>query len=323
MEALISSAKINLRLKITGRRPDTGYHTLSMLNVESTLSDEIYVHCVDSGGVSFDKISFGDLILPESRLELERVLRSSDNLISNAAALFGKHFGVSTGMRLSMDKAIPAGAGLGGGSSNAAAILKYLMGYYRENLRSKYSEVEIERTLSKIALSLGADVPFSLRGAPAIVAGVGEEIAPLPESIAQFLLGMEVFIVAPQSPSPTVTAYKGFAGENPWLLHSTRPDQALDSLTSITNKGDFYAKLEDLIENDFEAVVSSAIPEVKSILALLRELGIGKVTLSGSGSAILILPLPQVKFSWEERSTIKSVLTHNLIKHFDGFLKVV
>lgn len=323
MEALISSAKINLRLKITGRRPETGYHTLSMLNLESTLSDKIYVHAVGSGNVSFNEITFGDLVIPESRLELEGVLRGQNNLISNAAAIFGELFGVPTGLQLSIEKVIPAGAGLGGGSSNAAAILRYLREFYSENLKKKYSELEIGSTVNKIALSLGADVPFSLSGVPAIVSGVGEDIKPLPGPIVEFLRDMEVFIVAPQSPSPTALAYKGFAGQNPWLLNSTRLDYELASLMNISNQRDFYARLGSLIENDFETVVSSAIPEVRSILALLRELGIGKVTLSGSGSAILILPLPQVKFSWEERSTIKSVLTHNLIKHFDGFLKVV
>ena len=323
MEALISSAKVNLRLKITGRRPATGYHTLSMLNVESTLSDKIYVHAVGSGKVSFNEITFGDLVIPESRLELEGVLRGHNNLISNAAAMFGEQFGVPTGLQLSMEKVIPAGAGLGGGSSNAAAILRYLREFYSDNLKKKYADQEIDSSINKIALSLGADVPFSLARSPAIVSGVGEDIDPLSHTTAQFLRDMEVFIVAPQSPSPTVVAYKGFAEQNPWLLNSTKPDHELASLMNVTDRSDFYVRLGSLIENDFEHVVSSAIPEVKSILALLRELGIGKVTLSGSGSAILILPLPRVKFTWEERSTIKSVLTHNLIKHFDGFLKVV
>ncbi len=323
MKALIAPAKINLRLKITGRRPESGYHDLSMINACASLADTLVVHEVRSGPVVFNEIKFGDLIHHESRLELDRVLRGPSNLISDAAAAFGAAFQVSAGLVLSLNKCIPAGAGLGGGSSNSAAVIKFLLDYYGHEISRQYNPPQIAERVRAIALSLGADVPFSLDGRPAIVSGIGDVISPMPDNLSKWLEGMELFIIVPESPSPTVGAYRGFADANPWLKDSTRQDSALEPLYNVESDKDFYALLGNLIENDFEQVVSDSIPEVRSIISLLKDLKIGKVSLSGSGSAILILPLPQGKFTWQERSTIKSVLTHNLIKHFDGFVNLV
>jgi len=294
-----------------------------MLNAECSLADEIRVLEVKKGGVTFESIAFGELIRPEIRRDLEGVLRSDSNLIFKAAELFARNFGVETGLNLSFIKNIPAGAGLGGGSSNAGTILRFLLNHYHRELSDKYSPVDLQAEILKIAVKLGADVPFSLFGGAALVSGIGEVIKPVPGKMASFLDGCEVFLIAPQSPSSTVLAYKAFAESNPWLKTEVRADSLIGDLTNSESAQDFYQLMNKLTENDFQALVSSRIPEVGRIIDLLNDLKIGRVVLSGSGSAILLLPFPKGKFSWEERSVIRSVLTHNSIKYFDGFIELV
>ena len=322
MKALRSRAKINLRLKITGRRAETGYHTLSMLNAECSLADDIVIHSINHGAVKFEEITFGDLIRADTRRELESVLRSEANLISGAAAAFAAAFNVPCGLHVSIRKNIPAGAGLGGGSSNAASILNFLREQYAESILKGLTCTEMNEKINKIAVSLGADVPFSLLGGAAIVSGIGEIIEPLDKKISKKLNGTELFIIAPHNQSSTVLAYKAFAASNSWLTSETREDREIDFIRQSSFDGEFYGNLSRIVQNDFQGLVCSRIPEVASIIELVSGLNIGKVVLSGSGSAILLLPFPQGKFSWEERSVIKSVLTHHSIKHFDGFLEL-
>lgn len=322
MKALRSRSKINLRLKITGRRPETGYHTLSMLNCECSLADDILIHAVTPGSVKFEEISFGDLIRADIRRDLESVLRSDANLISAAAAAFSDVFKVPCGINLSIKKNVPAGAGLGGGSSNAASILKFLREYHSEPILKDLSSSEIDSKINKIAVSLGADVPFSVMGGAAIVSGIGEILEPLPKTFSEKINGSELFVIVPHNQSSTVLAYKAFAENNPWLKTERREDLYIKSIFEGDVKGDFYEALSQIVENDFQALICSRIPEVAHIIELLAGLNLGKVVLSGSGSAILLLPFPKGKFSWEERSIIKSVLTHHSIKHFDGFLEL-
>lgn len=146
-------AKINLSLDVVGKRED-GYHLLRTVMQSVSLYDEIEMHRLDSG-IQFDCSDKG--------------LLGDDNLVLRAARLYFEETalkGVIGGVSIYLDKRIPLTAGLGGGSTDAAAVLI--------GLNKMYGNVLSDQELSKLALSLGADVPFCLYGGTALATGVGE-----------------------------------------------------------------------------------------------------------------------------------------------------
>ena len=155
-------AKLNLFLHITGRRPD-GYHLLQSVFMLIDWCDTLH----------FEKRSDGVI----SREDLSVALPAQD-LITRAASLLQKHSGCTDGAHIAVDKQIPAQAGMGGGSSDAATCLLALNRLWNLNLDLT--------TLEKLGLELGADVPFFLRGRNAWVEGVGEKITPIDLPPAQF-----------------------------------------------------------------------------------------------------------------------------------------
>ena len=147
---LKSPAKINLFLAVTGKRPD-GYHNLSTLMCCIGLYDSIL-------------LSFGKK-QTTVRCDHPNVPEDHTNLAHRAAKLFLDTAKIHEEIHIVIDKKIPVGAGLGGGSSNAAAVLKGLNTFYDSPLS--------DNTLIKLAKSLGADVPFFIFGKPAHAAGIG------------------------------------------------------------------------------------------------------------------------------------------------------
>ena len=151
----LAPAKLTLSLRITGRRND-GYHLISSEMVSLDLADELWIDEDGSGIQIEDAIEWSGS--PTERPELSLPVDSS-NLVARALALAGKTAAVL------VRKRIPAGAGLGGGSSDAAAMLRYF-----------------GVTDTSKAATLGADIPFCMSGGRALVSGIGEVIEPLPES---------------------------------------------------------------------------------------------------------------------------------------------
>ena len=159
-----SFAKVNLALSILGRRKD-GYHDIQ------TIFQSVDV---------FDEIEFR----PANRLELDSKslpgIPLEDNLVWKAANLLAARFGVKSGAAIALSKKIPMGAGLGGGSSNAAATLLGLCRFWG---------VEVpDADLSAVAADMGSDVPFFLHGGTAMGTGRGERIQPLPDPPREHLV---------------------------------------------------------------------------------------------------------------------------------------
>ena len=153
----LAPAKINLYLHVTGRRPD-GYHLLDSL-------------------VAFAGIGDWVSAAPAAALHLTvtgpfagAAGANEDNLVLRAARGLAALFGVKAGAQLTLDKQLPVAAGLGGGSSDAAAALRLLLDLWRASPEP--------RDLDRLALSLGADLPVCLRGRPAVMTGIGEQVAP-------------------------------------------------------------------------------------------------------------------------------------------------
>ena len=234
-------AKLNLFLHVTGRRAD-GYHTLQTAFRLIDLSDTL----------RFTARADGEIAL---RKPLPGVPPGQD-LCLRAARLLNQASGHQGGVDIELDKRIPMGGGLGGGSSDAATTLIALNHLWRLGLK--------RRELQQLALKLGADVPFFVFGENAFAEGVGEQLTPLSLPAAWYL------VLVPSVEVPTAAVFA--ASE---LTRETKP-------IKITP---FFDGLEQrALRNDLEPVVSKRYPEVARHLAWLNEHG--EARMSGSGACV-------------------------------------
>jgi len=245
---ILSPAKINLFLQITGKRPD-GYHDLFTLMCRVSLCDTVSL----TVGTDATRISCTDPHVPEDE----------SNLAHRAASLFFKNLGCHEHVQISIDKQIPVGAGLGGGSSNAASVLMGLNAYYKQ----PFSHEE----LMGMGLSMGADIPFFIFQKPAIATGVGEKLEPY-EKLAPF----KILLVYPGFAVSTANVYKKF---NFGLTKCKK-----NFKSSFFKERVFDAK-NDLC-NDLETVTTSEYPDVTEVKASLLHHGAQGALMSGSGSSV-------------------------------------
>jgi 4-diphosphocytidyl-2-C-methyl-D-erythritol kinase len=250
-------AKINLRLRVVGRRAD-GYHLLDTIILPVSLYDEIEIRKRRMAGA---KKSADELI--EISCDDPAVPAGEENLAYRAAQLIMKKIRAAQAVHIHIRKRIPLGAGLGGGSTDAAATLVGLSRLL--NLRLPAAKLE------KIALLLGADVPFFVRARPARARGIGERLSPL-----SGLPRMWCVIVYPGFPVSTAWAYRNLA---PKL---TKPIVN----TSITTSLKSFEKLSSLLENDLESVTLKRYPEIAVLKQKLLREGAPRVLMSGSGSSV-------------------------------------
>lgn len=245
--------KINLYLEIAGRRPD-GYHELRTL-----------FYPIPEPHDSLELEFSGDgLALTCS----EQALETPSNLVARAYEAFAGRTGFRPGVRAHLVKSIPCGAGLGGGSADAAALLGWL------NAQAGNMALSGE-TLAGLAADLGADVPFFLENVPAWGTGIGEHLAPS----ACDLGGLHLLVAVPAQRVPTAWAYSAWdaAGQNgaPGILTSAASTAMRPFCVSGT-----------LIANSFEAVVFPAHPSVRALKERFLSLGASASAMSGSGSAV-------------------------------------
>ena len=251
-------AKVNLGLHVLYRRPD-GFHELRTVFQTISLADRLRLDYRPRGG-------------PSVELDCERAdLAGPTNLAARAAARLLEATGSRAQVRIHLEKRIPAGAGLGGGSSDAAAVLQALGSL----LRPRPDPGQLRR----LAAELGSDVPFFLVGGRALGLGRGHEIYPLPDESRGWLL-----VVAPPTPVSTAEAYRLLGPAltiEPW-------EDKIDRLCSRVcalgrgQAGAFVAGWE----NDFEPVVFRLHPQLGKLQARLEALGARPALLCGSGSAL-------------------------------------
>ncbi len=258
---LAAPAKINLYLKIIGRRPD-GYHELDSLMQKLALFDRLELSLADETGVH--------LSCPGTDLAEDK-----ENIVHRAASLFlGRTGNSGQGVRIVLRKNIPVAAGLGGGSSDAAAVLL--------GLDRLLAAGRSRQELAAMGLVLGADVPFFVfDGAAAWARGVGEELAG-----AVSLHGYRVLLVNPGIPVSTKWAYETFAltsGENIFNLSSSQKEYGCnDSGPSFCKR---LFQPEDLC-NDLEAVASEKYSAIGKIKEKMLTEGAAGSMMSGSGSTV-------------------------------------
>lgn len=270
---VVAPAKVNLRLKVLGRRDD-GYHLLSMLNCATSLCDEL--------GISFLSDSQIELsIEPHGTLQGEPL---ETNLVVRAFREFWSEFGFKqppVGLRCGLTKSIPIGGGLGGGSSDAGAVLRVLTVVFGPVLRAELelSPSDFSDRVAAAALRCGADVPYAYLGGLCWVSGIGEQVVQL---TGRRVSPERVVILVPRTSVNTRAFYESFR-----RLHPLVPRGEDTRLKSFVDSGE--GELTGLVENDFEATVCGLNPEVAEGLALARSVFPHTTALTGSGSALFSL----------------------------------
>jgi 4-diphosphocytidyl-2-C-methyl-D-erythritol kinase len=251
----LAPAKINVFLRIVGRRTD-GYHLLDSLMIPISLCDEVQV----TVETAKRKMEGG-----ESRLVLTcdepTVPSDTTNLAYKAATLLLKEAAMQAAVSIHLKKRIPAGAGLGGGSSDAAAVLKSL----NTLLHLGFSEDR----LCQLGARLGADVPFFIPCRPARVTGIGEILTPVPPLPHRWLV-----LVVPL-----------FAVSTPWAY------QRFDELPSSGSRTSFDLELSAwpspaLLVNDLERAVLPEYPLIAALKSTLLNFAAEGALMSGSGSSV-------------------------------------
>ncbi len=252
---LKAPAKINLHLSVLGKRSD-GYHDILSLMQMIDLCDRV-------------SVGLGEEIPPDGGLP-ETDIPGPDNTVWLAYRIFSEHTGIRDPVWLRLEKTIPSGAGLGGGSSDAAAALRALDRLFRTGLSGNDLEL--------LGVRIGMDVPFFLRSAAAIVQGRGEIITDLSPR-----MDFRVLVAFPGFSVSTAKAYRMFDETVPYRTgHPADADAS--EIAALYEKCAVEAWK---FSNSFEKILPGIYPKGTKICKLLRGLGASHASLTGSGSAII------------------------------------
>jgi 4-diphosphocytidyl-2-C-methyl-D-erythritol kinase len=270
-----ANAKVNLHLEVLSKRSDS-YHNIFSLNASLDLFDrltfkELNIFKNNSGDIFIeihpDGGEFANLISS---------IPAEENLINKAVKSYLSRIGKSGEISISVEKNIPAGAGFGGGSSDAAAALKLLNDYFIQS-----GEGLPEHELSGLAAGLGADVPYCLAGGFAFCEGIGE--------ILEKIEGNLKFCILTANCGISVNTAKAYRALN-------RSADELHTESEIKDKKALFREgiqkgniniFKHILKNDFELPVFSEYPELGEIKKIISGYGPEYVTMTGSGSSII------------------------------------
>lgn len=246
--SLIANAKINLYLDITGKRSD-GYHTLETVMQSVDLSDIVDIAMSERGGEEI-RVSCSDPMIPENE----------GNICYKAAkAFFEETGGLEKGAEIRIEKRIPHGAGMGGGSADAAAVLV--------GLNRLYGDAVSGERLLEIGAKIGADVPFCMIGGTKLCRGIGDEISDTGD-----FSGYAYLIVMPGFKCDTRFAYRSFDDD---------PLPQKGGLEEFLKSG---ARFPEKMYNVFQELYGDE--RISAVAKRLSELGAYGACLTGSGAAV-------------------------------------
>jgi 4-diphosphocytidyl-2-C-methyl-D-erythritol kinase len=245
-------AKVNLGLRVLHQRPD-GYHEIRTVFQTISLADRLDISFTPARTL---------------RIETKGTPEIPDNLVERAARLVMEALSMQGHVLFNLKKNIPAGAGLGGGSSDAAAVLLALPALVKKAIPAD--------RMHMLAMQLGSDVPFFLHGGTALGLGRGEELYPLPD-----LPATRGLLVVPKIHSSTAEAYRDLSPR----LTSIALQNKLNTFQQEVWRGVAGGSVV-VGSNDFEEVVFARHPEVKQIKEHLLRLGAKPAAMTGSGSAV-------------------------------------
>jgi 4-diphosphocytidyl-2-C-methyl-D-erythritol kinase len=246
---LLAPAKLNIRLKVTGRRPD-GYHELVSIMVPVSLFDHLELEMTLRGRI---RLTCKGLSIPDNE----------ENLVYRAAQAFFSRTGSESGLSVKLTKNIPVEAGLGGGSSDAAGTLMALNDMCSNPLTSE--------ELAELAVSLGADIPFFLKNRPCMAKGIGEILEPIKKWPVFWYV-----IVTPPVKVSTAWVYAN--------LKLKLTTEEYDSIITQLGSGSF--DIAEILENDLETVTASHFPVINTIKKSLMDGGAKGALMTGSGPSV-------------------------------------
>ena len=253
-------AKINLYLDITAKRDD-GFHEIKTVMHTVSLADEITVFSIPTRGTPQIHITIdGASFLPTD----------GRNLAVKAAKLFLERCGICANINIKMKKNIPVAAGLAGGSSDAAAVLRAMNKLFAKPLG--------EKAMLSLAAELGSDVPYCLIGKTMLCRGRGEVMTRLPS-----LYGVYFLIVKIDEHVSTPAAYSELDRVFNDFKESVKPGASLDGLIASLDGGKFDAAC---LYNIFESAVFNLVPKSKTVKEKLLCLGADGAMMSGSGPTV-------------------------------------
>ena len=245
----LAPAKLNIRLKVTGRRPD-GYHELVSIMVPVTLFDHLELETTLRGPI---RLTCQGPSIPDNE----------KNLVYRAAQAFFSRTRRESGLSVKLTKNIPVAAGLGGGSSDAASTLMALNDMCSNPLTSE--------ELAELAVSLGADIPFFLKNRPCMARGIGEVLEPIEK-----WPGFWYVIVTPSVKVSTAWVYANLK------LKLTTGEY--DSIITQLESGSY--DIAEILENDLETVTASHFPVINTIKKSLMAGGAKGALMTGSGPSV-------------------------------------
>ena len=243
-------AKINLFLRVTGRRED-GYHELDSVFVPVSIGDRV---ALEMRTATTSRVTL--------RCNIAALADAESNLATRAARDFMREFRISADVAIDLHKTIPAGAGLGGGSSDAGTVLRMLTTITHPD--------RIER-LRKVAVALGADVPFFLAPRPARVSGIGERI-----EVMEKFPKLHLVVAVPPIEVPTASVFKTLKREG-WSgpASPAEIEEIIGGRISARH-----------LVNDLEVPAMQLFPQISHLKALLKECGATAASMTGSGGAV-------------------------------------
>ena len=252
-------AKINLTLIVTGRRED-GYHTIDSIFVPISLADSLEIEIKRSNGIQVSCTCAG-------RPELD----GRDNLAARAAVNYLERVGATAEVRIQIQKKVWAAAGLGGGSSDAAAVLN-AMNRHLPRLLGEPGRTLSQEDLRDVGLALGADVPFFLNPIAQVARGIGEDLTPVVGLPQLFLV-----LVNPNRPVSTADVYRGLGLRKGTMQHGECGLEPFDGTL-----GDVARR----IRNDLEPEATRICPQVAEAKRQLIDAGAVAAGMSGSGPTV-------------------------------------
>lgn len=258
-------AKVNLFLKVLGTRPD-GFHDIESLVCPVSLCDSVELENREDGRLQID-VSFGEL---PGRERLESI-PMEDNLAFKAAEFLKNTACCEQGVNIRLHKRIPVGGGLGGGSSDAAAVLTGLKVLW--NLEISRHELE------GIGSVLGCDVPALMRGGLVLAEGAGEKVRNLHEETGKSRIEGRLVLANPGFPVSTRDVYSRFNGGL-----TARGAEGNMSVLSLAKKS--FKEAACCLYNDLQEVVFKKYPLIEILAANMKKAGAMGVLLSGSGATV-------------------------------------
>jgi 4-diphosphocytidyl-2-C-methyl-D-erythritol kinase len=250
-------AKINIFLQITGKRSD-GYHNIDTVFLPvPDISDKLTITETETPGITLSCNNAPDVPTDET------------NLVYKAAQRFAETAGIKPSWSIELTKHIPAAAGMGGGSSDAANVLSVLNRHYNHTVNSS--------VLHQLATDLGADVPFFLESVPAHATGIGEQLTPV-----DIRMPLPFLIINPGVPVHTGWAYQAYSQYD-------RSTATVNHILTALKHGDLY-QVGESMHNDFEPCVKDKFPIIALLLEDMQQAkGCFGACLCGSGSTVIAL----------------------------------